>query len=210
MRSARAGGLIGLLVLSLAACATIEVRETRTIVGRVTDESGRPVANSPVNVIGRTLDLVAIEFAYRERGRQRVDTTTSAEGNYRLVFVPAELGNNFFLFFHAETGFDGVQYRQPEPLEITERLRRHETLFVNQVLQFHPAWPEVQRQIAFYGDGSERGQVLRRHGLPEGRDRRPGPAGELEVWSYPAGGVRYWFDGDRLARTEQIPPIIIK
>jgi hypothetical protein len=206
IRGARAGGLIGLLALALAACATIEVREMRTIVGRVTDESGRAVASSPVNVIGRTLDLVATEFAYQERGRKRADTTTNAEGNYRLAFVPAELGNNFHLFFHAETGFDGVQYRQPEPLEITELLRRNETLFVNQVLQFHPAWPEVQRQIAFYGDGSERGQVLRRHGLPEGRDRRPGPSGELEVWSYAAAGVRYWFDGNRLTRTEQIPP----
>jgi hypothetical protein len=205
-RSARVGGLVGLLSLALAACATIEVRETRTIVGRVTDEAGRPVASSPVNVIGRTLDLVALEFAYQERGRQRVDTTTNAEGNYRLAFVPADLGNNFYLFFYAETGFDGVQYRRPEPLEITELLRSHATLSVNQVLQFHPAWPEVRRQIAFYGDGSERGRILRLHGLPEGRERRPGADGELEVWSYAAAGVRYWFDGDRLTRTERTPP----
>jgi hypothetical protein len=204
-RSARIGGLVGLLALTLAACATIEVRETRTIVGRVTDEAGRPVANSPVNVIGRTLDLVTIELAYQERGRRRVDTTTDAEGNYRLVFVPAELGNNFHLFFYAETGFDGVQYRRPEPLELTELLRRHATLSVNQVLQFHPAWPEVRRQIAFYGDGSEHGRVLRLHGLPDGREHRPGPDGALEVWSYAAAGVRYWFDGERLTRTERIP-----
>jgi hypothetical protein len=197
----------GVLAFLLAGCATVEIRETRIVAGRVTDESGQPVAGTPVVIVGRSLDLSTRRMEYEERGRREVRGTTDAQGRYRLEFVPAALGNNFFLFFYDRTGFDRVKYRRPEPLDITALLERDRVLTVNQVLQLHVAWPELERQIAFYGPGSERGEILRKHGLPEKREASGSGDTASEVWWYYADGVSYWFIGGRLNRTHEFQPI---
>jgi hypothetical protein len=191
----------------LTGCATVEIRQTRMVTGQVTDESGRPVVNTPVVILGRTLDLVTQRLEYEERGRQEVRAKTDAEGRYRIEFVPATIGNNFFIFFYDKTGFDRVKFRQPESLDITQLLSHDRTLIVNQVLKFQPAWTEVERQIAFYGSDSERGQVLRKHGLPDKREGSRTVEGDSEVWWYYADGVSYWFTGEKLTRTHEFTPI---
>lgn len=207
MHPQRAMVAAGVLAVLLAGCATVQIREVRVVTGRVTDESGQPVANSPVLVVGRSLDLVTKRLAYEERERHEEKGTTDVQGRYRIEFVPAALGNNFYLFFYDKTGFDRVKYRRPEPLDITPLLEREKTVTVNQVLKFHVAWPEVERQMAFYGPGSERAQILRRHGLPEKRETSGTGDAAAEVWWYYADGVSYWFSGDKLMRTHQFQPI---
>jgi len=197
-------GVIGSL---LVGCATVEIRETRVVTGRLTDESGQAVAGTPVVIVGRSLALAARRLEYDEHGRQEARTATDAQGQYRLEFVPASLGNNFYLFFYDQTGFDRVKYRQPEPLDITDLLGGSRTATVNQVLQFQPSWAEVQRQIAYYGAESDRGKILRRYGLPEKRETSGTGDSALDVWWYYANGVSYWFTGDRLTRTHEFTPI---
>ncbi len=199
--------MTGLMGLLLVGCATVEIRESRVVTGRVTDESGQPVTNTPVAVIGRSLDLVSIHWEYEERGRKEARTTTDAQGRYRIEFVPGNLGNNFYLFFYDKTGFDRVKYRQPEPLDITSLLKRDRTVTVNQVLQFQQSWAEVQRQITYYGADSDRGKILRRFGLPEKRETSGSGAEAADVWWYYTDGVSYWFTGDKLARTDEFTPI---
>jgi hypothetical protein len=177
------------------------------VTGRVTDESGRPVADSPVVIVGRTLELVTRRLQYEERGRQEVRARTDASGRYRIEFVPAALGNNLYIFFHDKTGFDRVKYLRPEPLDITPLLGRDGTVSINQVLRFHPAWSEVERQMAFYGPASERGQILRKHGLPDKREGPRAAEGDAEVWWYYADGVSYWFKDGQLTRTHEFTPI---
>lgn len=207
MVRARALTVAWLVGMALAGCATVQIQEARVVTGRVTDQSGQPVANTPVVIVGRSLDLVTTRLTYEERGRREVRTTTDTQGRYRMEFVPATLGNNFFLFFHDKTGFDRVKYRRPESLDITPLLERERTVTLNQVLQFHPAWPEVERQIAFYGPGSERGEILGRHGLPEKREASGTGEQATEVWWYYADGVSYWFTGGKLTRTHEFQPI---
>ena len=207
MRAARtlvAGFIVGVV---LAGCATVEIRQTRVVTGQITDESGRPVANNPVVIVGRTLDLVTRRLEYEERERQEVRGRSDAEGRYRIELVPAAVGNNFFIFFYDKTGFDRVKYRPPEPLDITQLLDRDRTLIVNQVLRFHPAWTEVERQIAFHGADSEKGRILRKHGLPEKRETSGTGDAAAEVWWYYADGVSYWFTGEKLTRTHEFTPI---
>ena len=207
MRAARtlvAGFIVGVV---LAGCATVEVRQTRVVTGQITDESGRPVANTPVVIVGRRLDLVTRRMEYEERERQEVRGRTDAEGRYRIELVPAAVGNNFFIFFYDKTGFDRVKYRPPEPLDITQLLERDRTLIFNQVLRFHPAWTEVERQIAFHGAESEKGRILRKHGLPEKRETSGTGDAAAEVWWYYADGVSYWFTGEKLTRTHEFTPI---
>ena len=207
MRGARTLVAAWIAGVVLAGCATVEIRQPRVVTGQVTDESGRPVANSSVVILGRTLDLVTRRMEYEERERQEVRGRTDAEGRYRIEFVPATVGNNFFIFFYDKTGFDRVKYRPPEPLDITQLLERDRTLIVNQVLRFHPAWTEVDRQIAFYGPDSEKGRILRKHGLAEKRETSGTGDAAAEVWWYYADGVSYWFTGEKLLRTHEFTPI---
>jgi hypothetical protein len=207
MRAARtlvAGFILGMV---LPGCATVDIQQTRVVTGQITDESGRPVANTPVLIVGRMLEFVTLRLAYEERGRQEVKASTDADGRYRIQFVPAAVGNDFHLFFHDKTGFDRVKYRPPEPLDITQPLNRNRTLIVNQVLRFDPAWTEVERQTAFHGADSEKGRILRKHGLPEKRETSGTGDAAAEVWWYYADGVSYWFTGDKLMRTHEFTPI---
>jgi hypothetical protein len=194
--------LAGLLV----GCATIEIRETRVVTGRVTDESGQPVANTPVLIVGRSLAFSASKLDYDEHGRQDIRAITNAQGQYRIEFVPANLGNSFCLFYYDRTGFDRVKYRQAEPLDITLLLARDNTVTVNQVLQHHPGWAEVERQIAFYGPDSNRGKILRWHGLPEKRETATIGEEASDVWWYYADGVGYFFSGDTVRRIHEFTP----
>lgn len=207
MRGMKSMAAAGMLAFLLAGCATVEIRESRVVTGRVTDESGQPVANTPVVIVGRSLALVTTRMEYEESGRQETRTATDAQGQYRIEFVPASLGNNFYLFFYGKSGFDRVQYRRPDPLDITDLLGRNRTVIVNQVLQFQPSWAEVQRQIAYYGADSDRGKILRRYGLPEKRETSGTGDAAADVWWYYADGVSYWFTGDRLTRTHEFTPI---
>ena len=195
------------LVGVLTGCATVTVQETRVVTGQITDDSGAPVAGNPVLLVARSLKLSALRLEYDERGRREVRTATDAQGRFRIEFAPADLGNNFFLFFYDVTGFDRIKYRRPEPLDITDRLSRDQAVVVNHVLQFEPSWSEVARQMAHFGAESDRSRILRQHGLPDKRDVPAGSGAEPEVWWYYADGVNYWFVGDRLTRTSQFPPM---
>jgi len=198
---------MAVLVGVLTGCATVNVQETRVVTGQVTDDSGAPVAGNPVLLVARSLKLSALRLEYDERGRREVRTVTDAQGRFRIEFAPANLGNNFFLFFYDVTGFDRIKYRRPEPLDITERLSRDQAVVVNHVLQFEPSWAEVTRQMAYFGAESDRSRILRQHGLPDKRDVPAAAGAEPEVWWYYADGVNYWFVGDRLTRTSQFPPM---
>lgn len=199
--------MAGVMGLLLVGCATVEIREPRVVTGRVTDESGQPMAGTPVVIVGRSLDLVASRMEYDERGRKEARTATDSQGQYRIEFAPASLGNNFYLFFYDKTGFDRVKYRQPDPLDITPLLERDRMVTVNQVLQFQPSWTEVQRQIAYYGANSDQGKILRRFGLPDKRETSGTGPEAADVWWYYADGVSYWFTGDKLTRTHEFTPI---
>jgi hypothetical protein len=199
--------MAGVLGFLLFGCATVEIRETRVVTGRVTDESGQPVAGTPVVVVGRSLALETTRLAYEESVRHETRAVTDAQGQYRVEFVPANLGNNFYLFFYDKTGFDRVKYRQPEPLDVTSLLDRGRTVIVNQVLRFQPSWPEVQRQIAYYGEDSEKGKILRRYGLPEKRETSGTGDTASDVWWYYTYGMSYWFTGDKLMRTHEFTPL---
>jgi hypothetical protein len=196
MKTATALLGVVLVVGALTGCATVNVWGTRIVTGQVTNASGQPVAGSPVVVVGRSLELSILRMQYEERGRQDVKAFTNAEGRYRIEFMPAKIGNDFTLFFYADTGFDWVKYRRSEPLDIGDRLKGDRPVVVDHVLQFQPTWPEVERQIAYYGAQTERGRILRKHGLPDKREGAPGGGGADEVWWYSAEGVSYRFSGD--------------
>ena len=201
------GWLLGTALLLLAGCATVKVFEMRVVRGVFTDPAGQPVAGSPVLVMGRRLELAMPKMAYVERGRREVRGATDAAGQYRIEFDAGVLGNNFYLFFYDEEGFDRVRFSPPDPLDISDRLKGQRELTIPMVLQFHPAWPEVKRQMAYYGGESDRGKILRRHGLPAKRETSQAGGETFDVWWYPEDGASYWFSQDRLVRTHNFAPL---
>jgi len=194
-----------LVAVTLAACATVQIAEHRVITGRITDQQGRPVAATPVLVVGRRLDL-DMKFDYKELDRRQLKVFTDGEGRYRAEFIPKELGNNFYLFFYAEEGFDAVRFQKPDTIDITDRLKEGKELRFDQVLLDHPKWKEVQQQIALYGADSMRGKVLRQLGLPERIDRGVGDQ-PAETWWYYAKGISYRFAGPAIEGSYTFKPI---
>ena len=198
---------IGLLIviLSVAGCATVQIREHRIITGRITDQQGRPVPETPVLVVGRKLDL-NLKLEYQELDRRQLKVLTDREGRYRAEFIPEQLGNNLYLFFYAEEGFDAVRFQKPDSIDITSRLGEGKELKFDQVLLDHPKWKEVQQQIALYGADSMRGRVLRQLGLPERIDRGVGDQ-PAETWWYYAKGISYRFSGPAIEGSYTFKPI---
>jgi hypothetical protein len=194
-----------LVAVTLAACATVQIAEHRVITGRITDQQGRPVPGTPVLVVGRRLDL-DMKFDYKEMDRRQLKVLSDGEGRYRAELIPKELGNNFYLFFYAEDGFDGVRFQKPDSIDITSRLREGRELKFDQVLLDHPKWKEVQQQIALYGADSMRGKVLRQLGLPERIDRGVGDQ-PAETWWYYAKGISYRFAGPAIEGSYTFKPI---
>ena len=194
-----------LVAVTLAACATVQIAEHRVITGRITDQQGRPVPGTPVLVVGRRLDL-NMKFDYKEMDRRQLKVLSDREGRYRAELIPKELGNNFYLFFYAEDGFDGVRFQKPEGIDITSRLREGRELKFDQVLLDHPKWKEVQRKITLYGADSMRGKVLRQLGLPERIERGIGDP-PTETWWYYSKGISYHFAGPAIDGSYTFKPI---
>jgi len=194
-----------LMALILAGCATAQIAEQRVITGRITDQQGRPVSGTPVLVVGRKIEFTT-KFDYAELDRQGLKVLTADDGWYRAEFIPSELGNNLYLFFYAEKGFDGVRFQKPEGIDITKRLKEGRELRLDQALLNHPQWKEVQRQIAQFGADSAKGKVLRQSGLPERIDRVVGDQA-TETWWYYSKGISYRFAGSALEGSYTFQPI---
>lgn len=196
---------LALLAAFAAGCATVQIQEQRLVTGRVMDQQGRPVAGTPVLIVGRKLEF-GLKFEYRELDRRQLKVVTDRDGWYRAEFVPNELGNNFYLFFYAEEGFDAVRFQKPEGIDITGRLREGKELRFDQVLLDHPDWKEVQQKIATYGAESMRGKVLRQLGLPERIERGVGEP-PSETWWYYSKGISYRFAGPAIESSYTFTPI---
>jgi hypothetical protein len=195
------------VLVLLAGCATVRVAERRVITGRVTDAEGRPVAGTPVLLVGRELGFDVFALGYEETGRREARALTDERGEYRIEVVPAELGNNLYLFFYDREAFDAVRYARPEPVDVTRTLRETRELVINQTLRTHPDWAEVARLRVEYGPDSHRGRILRQMGLPERREATRTGADLVEQWHYFSRGITYVIRNGELSGTHQFEPI---
>ncbi len=198
--------ILGVLVV-LAGCATARVAEQRVITGRVTDTEGRPVAGTPVLLVGRDLGFALFTLGYEEMGRREARVLTDERGEYRIAMVPGQLGNNLYLFFYDREGFDHVRYARAAPVDLTKRLKDEAHLVVNQTLRNNPDWLEVVRLRQEYGPDSHRGRILRQMGLPERREATQSGSDLVEQWHYFSRGITYVLRNGELSGTHQFEPI---
>ena len=198
--------ILGVLML-LAGCATARVAERRVLTGRVTDAEGRPVAGTPVLLVGRDLGFALFTLGYEEMGRREARVLTDERGEYRIEVVPGQLGNNLYLFFYDREGFDHVRYDRPAAADLTKRLKDEPHVVINQTLRSHPDWPEVVRLRQEYGPDSHRGRILRQMGLPERREATQSGGDLVEQWHYFSRGITYVLRNGELSGTHQFEPI---
>ncbi len=198
--------ILGVLMV-LAGCATARVAERRVLTGRVTDAEGRPVAGTPVLLVGRDLGFALFQLGYEEMGRREARVLTDERGEYRIEVVPGQLGNNLHLFFYDREGFDHVRYARPAPVDLTKPLKDEPHVVINQTLRTHPDWLEVVRLRQEYGPDSHRGRILRQMGLPERLEATQSGSDLVEQWHYFSRGITYVLRNGELSGTHQFEPI---
>lgn len=191
-RGVRAALAVAVLVLvtGAAGAATIE--------GQVFDTSGEPLGDVDILVVQQRggsiipgLDRPTDEKTWA-RGK------TDDKGFFRIdVQLPPRRGR--VLVRIAPDGWDDVRYVRPQDVNVTKPLRRHQWAAANFLVAETEDWPRVVREIRRVGGlDTDRGRVLRRHGLPAEREE----AGEGSVvWAYP--GVSFVFRDGELVKTRR-------
>ena len=200
-----AGGVVAATVFAAAAQlhAAADRDAALTIHGAVSDVSGAAVPAATVRILKtrrvRVLGAAPDADQAVEEARGRAD----AQGRYSID-IPVDHAFPFwFVRFYDARSFDAVKYRLPPDTDISRQVRAGATIVASAVLQFHPDWPQVKALVEQYGAASRRGQILRSLGLPA---RRQAQDGGTETWEYPAAGVAYLLDGDRVVETRRFEP----
>ena len=194
-------GLLGGAEAAAAVGADVVIR------GTVKDQGGAPLAEYPVRVIKTKTILNLLHFSTGSQQQEEARTRTDASGNFELKLVPDPKYDYFYLRFYDPKIFDPVRYAVPGDLDITRRLKSGTEVVVDRVIQDHPDWPRVEAMILEFGDGSNRGRILRSLGLPERRETFP-DAPERENWWYYAKGICYQLQSDAVLKLRRYDPVL--
>ena len=200
-----AGGVVAATVIAGAAQlhAAADREAALTITGSVRDVSGAAVPAATIRVLKTRRVKVLGAAPDADQAVEDARGRTDAEGHYSID-IPVDRAFPFwFVRFYDVKTFDAVKYRLPQDADISRQVRAGATIEASAVLQFHPDWPQVKALVEQYGAGSRRGQILRSLGLPT---RRGPQEGGIETWEYPAAGVAYVLDGDRVVETRHFAP----
>ncbi|PJB76817.1 MAG: hypothetical protein CO090_10025 [Acidobacteria bacterium CG_4_9_14_3_um_filter_49_7] len=155
------------------------------IKGNVSDETGKPVAHSPVFLVMKRVVFNIRSLKYEEVESKTVATETDAHGLYMASVDIDHYFNRFYLYFHGK-GFDFAQFLRPEPEDITRQVQKGTEIVVNRVLKTNPLWSDLQIVLKALDHESERYKILRKYGFPERREQRQDGS---EKW--------YYFDLDK-------------
>ena len=201
--SLRAG--IGIALLELLAASPVALaasaEPTVVIKGQLieADGDGTPAAFQTVRLIKTRKIRSVSDPKARAQEVEEARTRTDATGAFRFE-IPADPSFPFwFLRFYDPKEFDAVKYQIPPDHDISRAVEQGHGVEVRGVLVFHRDWPKVKELVDRYGPGSQRGQILRSLGLPTRQPREDG----RELWVYPASGVTYLLEGDKVLETRR-------
>lgn len=173
-----------------------------TIEGQVFDAGGRPLAGIRVAVLergtGSPFDVLRRDLAAREVVRRPTDRA----GLFRIDLHVPDVSGRLFVRCYDEESWDHVRYGVPQDVDVTHDLRRRGRAVVTCKVDDSPVWQELAHRIERVGGvATERGRILRAHGLPAETVTK---ADGFTEWRYDA--VSYVFDGETLVRTEERRP----
>lgn len=175
--------------------------------GRVVDPSGQGVAGSPARLFKTRRSLSIGRFSSGGQVTEAARTVTDGNGYFEIEIPRDRSYDDYFLRFHDAETFDRVKYRLPEDREITKELKREPPLILEQALQHHPQWEEVQERIKQVGADSPQGRILRSMGIPEREMSGTGPDGPRTEWWYHTRGIVYFFRDGAPAGSRSFEPV---
>jgi len=175
--------------------------------GTVKDQGGSPLAKYPIRLIKTKVTLNLLHFSTDSRQEEEARTLTDASGNFELKLVPDRKYDYFYLRFYDPETFDPVRYSVPGDLDITRRIKTGTELVVDRVIRDHPEWPMVDGMIREFGEGSNRGRILRSLGMPERRETFPEAPGR-ENWWYYAKGICCQLRSDAVLKIRRYDPVL--
>ena len=181
---------------SLAAPAPrVEIR------GRITDGAGHGLPDVAVRFLQGRRDFKMLQWEYEDNVLQDVVTRTDEHGFFEAILAPDPEYRFFWLRFFEGASFDAVRYRRPEDLEITDQVRQGRPVIRSVVLEDHPDWVQVEAWLERLGPDSARGQVVRRLGIP---DRREKVNGVESFWYRKTATIYRFQDGAFIGSEEWV------
>ncbi len=171
-----------------------------TVEGQAFDREGRPLAGVTVALLERSGGGLLSRSPAQEQVLLRV--RTDAQGFFAFDTGPREVRGKVVVRCADGPGWDALRYAAPGEVEVTRGLRDRGRAVVSCVAEDAPGWRALAQEIERVGGpGSDRGQVLRRHGLPP--ETVTAADGSVE-WRYPGGAVFAFRDG-ALVRAPEAP-----
>jgi hypothetical protein len=202
--------MAGFLFLALAAGSPIGAApapQEVVIRGRVTDQSGAPMAGQPVRLIKTKTTLKLLKFETGTQQAEQARTETDADGRYEFRLAPDPNFDYFYLRFYDPKSFDPVRYMLPADQNITKPFKSRPEVLADVRIADHPGWATVKDLVARYGEGSNRGRLLRQLGLPEKRET-VSEGSQRENWWYYAKGLCYQLRADEVLRIRRFDPVL--
>lgn len=170
-----------------------------TVEGQVFDENARPLGGVVLHLVHEEKGPLG-GLAGSGESRVVATTSTARDGFFRLdVALGEKPGGRYFVKAVAKD-WDGLRYALPAQIEVSESLVSSGQALANVLVRDARGWRELAHEIRRAGGvRSERGRILRTHGLPT---QILGSTAGTVVWTYP--NVSYVFrNGDLVETREQ-------
>lgn len=199
-RSARAGVVLRALLAFVAVFVSPAL--AATVEGQVFDRAGRPLAGVTVLLVLRTPGPLGLQpAAPREDVLARA--RSDRQGFFTIEHPLAATRDTVLVRCSGGDGWDRVRYALPADLDVTPSLRERGSAVVAIVVDESAEWAGIARAIdQAGGTATERGRILRTHGLPP---ETLATADGRTVWRYPS--ATYFFDAKgTLVETKTGPP----
>ena len=190
------------ILAAAASLSAMAASEPVAVDGQVFDSEGRPLAGVTVVLVDRAAGLAALA-----RGSQEIElarTRTDGSGFFRLEGDRSRSVGRLVVRCLMDEHWDRQRYELPGEIDVGPALRAGGHAIATLLVRDAPGWRELRRAILRAGGTrTQRGRILRTHGLPPvtlvSADGR-------EEWIYPS--ARYAFDaGGRLVESEARPRI---
>lgn len=186
-RSARPGLLLRAFVL--LCCCVSSAAFAATVEGQLFDRDGRGLGGVTIVLVERRPGLLqTIEGGPEENVLARA--RSDRQGFFKIEVREPLPSGRLFVRASSGDGWDRHRYAIPADIDVTLSLNRTRHAVATLVADSAPSWPGLEKAIERAGGiTTERGRILRTHGLPPETQAMPG--GRV-IWRYPS--ATYVFD----------------